>query len=139
MRALGIENHYLFHCVPIGGLNSLRPPLARAIELARQLSSTGRISGRAKPQFALLTDSGKITMYEGTILDHRDNKYLLRSNYSLQDRQSFNPSWKLPKTAVVAADGTLCVWYTDAVDEAAAVARPELVTLRGNGESRPVV
>jgi lysine 2,3-aminomutase len=84
-----------------------------------------------------MTDIGKITMYEGTILDHRDNKYLLRSNYSLQDRLSFNPSWQLPKTAVVAADGTLCVWYTDAVDETAAVARPELVKLRGNGNGEP--
>jgi lysine 2,3-aminomutase len=119
MRALGIENHYLFHCVPIAGLNSLRTTLQRGIELARQLSSSGRISGRAKPQFAVMTDIGKITLYEGSIIDHRDNKYLLRSNYSFAERFQFNPSWQLPKTASVAADGNLCVWYTDAAAETA--------------------
>ncbi|GMV99173.1 MAG: hypothetical protein AMXMBFR84_03120 [Candidatus Hydrogenedentota bacterium] len=117
IRSLAIENHYLFHCVPIGGLNSLRTPLMRSIDLARQLSASGRISGRAKPQFCLMTAIGKITPYEGTIVDYRDNKFLLRSNYDYQERLEWNPSWKLPANGVVDEDGRLCVWYEDAADD----------------------
>jgi lysine 2,3-aminomutase len=133
LRELGIENHYLFHCVPIGGLNSLRTTLRRGIELAREISASGRISGRAKPQFLLMTDIGKITPYEGMILEHKDNKYLLRSNYSYADRLKFNPSWQLPKTGVVGPDGKLCVWYTDASEDAAQA--PAVTPARGAGSS----
>jgi lysine 2,3-aminomutase len=130
VRELAIENHYLFHCVPIGGLNALRTPLARSIELARQLSASGKISGRAKPHFCLMTSIGKITPYEGTIVDYRDNRYLLRSGYSYAERMEWNPAWQLPDNAVVGEDGVLSVWYEDAAAggtaEPAALRRLEL-------------
>jgi lysine 2,3-aminomutase len=113
VRALGIENHYLFHCVPIGGLQSFRVPLSRALELARQLSQSGRISGRAKPKFALMTSIGKIMLYEGAVLDHKDGRYLLRSEYKHSDRLEWNSSWHMPSDAFADATGRLCVWYED--------------------------
>jgi lysine 2,3-aminomutase len=113
VRALGIENHYLFHCVPIGGLKSFRVPLARALDLARQLSQSGYISGRAKPKFALMTSIGKIMLYEGSILDHKDERYLLRTEYKLKDRLEWNSSWQMPPDAFADATGRLCVWYED--------------------------
>ena len=115
LRSIGIENHYLFHCVPIGGLNHYRVPLMRAIELSRQISSSGRVSGRAKPKFCLMTSIGKITPYEGTIIDYKNNRYLLKSDYLYEDRISWNPNWKLPPDAELSKDGYLCVWYEDAV------------------------
>ena len=117
LRDLAIEHHYLFHCVPIGGLNSLRTPLMWSIDVARQLSASGLISGRSKPQFCIMTSIGKITPYEGTIIDYKDNKYLLRSAYSYEERLAWNPSWQLPANAVVGGDGRLCVWYEDVVEE----------------------
>lgn len=117
LREIGIENHYLFHCVPIGGLNSFRVPLLKSIELARKVTSSGRISGRSKPMFCIMTSIGKITPYEVTILEHKDNRILLRSNYSYKERIAWNPSWQLPENAIVDNDGNLCVWYEDAADE----------------------
>lgn len=117
LREIGIENHYLFHCVPIGGLKSFRVPLLKCIELARKVTSSGRISGRSKPMFCIMTSIGKITPYEVTILEQKDNRVLLRSNYSYKERLAWNPTWKLPANAIVDNDGNLCVWYEDASDE----------------------
>jgi len=114
IRNLGIENHYLFPCVPIGGLNHFRVPLMKAIELGRQVSASGRISGRAKPKLCLMTSIGKITPYEGTILSSKDNRHLLKSDYSYEERMLWNPNWKLPSDAEISKDGFLCVWYEDA-------------------------
>lgn len=116
VRALGIENHYLFHCVPIGGLSSWRPPLAQALKLARQVSQSGRISGRAKPKFALMTSIGKITLYEGSILERKPGRYLLRSEYRYEERKRWNPHWEMPPNAFADQNGHLCMWYED-VDE----------------------
>ncbi|MBI5017706.1 MAG: radical SAM protein [Deltaproteobacteria bacterium] len=113
MRRNRIEAHYLFHSVPIRGTHHLRTSVARGIDLARSLTSSGRISGRAKPMFAAMTDIGKITFYEGTIVDRRDGKLLLRSQYRLADRRAWNPTWQPPETAVVDQDGYLSVWYVD--------------------------
>lgn len=113
LRSLGIENHYLFHCVPITGIDWLRTNLDETINLANKVSSSGLISGRVKPQVALMTDIGKITLYEKAIIKRENNKILLRSNYSLKDRLSWNPLWELPESAQVEKDGTLSVWYKD--------------------------
>lgn len=113
LRILGIENHYLFHCVPVGGLSTWRPSLARALKLAGQVSQSGRISGRAKPKFALMTSIGKITPFEGAVLEHKEGRYLLRSEYLYEQRKQWNPSWVLPENAFVDQDGFLCMWYED--------------------------
>ncbi|ALG08378.1 radical SAM protein [Kibdelosporangium phytohabitans] len=114
LRELRIEMHYLFHCVPIRGMDHHRTSLAEGLRLARLLTSSGRTSGRAKPMFTAMTDIGKITLYEGTILDRDgDGRVLLRSGYSHQDRLRWTPNWRLPSSAHVDEDGLLRVWYLD--------------------------
>lgn len=114
LRELGIENHYIFHCVPLAGMSLQRVPLARTIELVRELSCCGKTSGRSKPKLCVMTDIGKIALYEGTILEHRDGRYLLQSDYLLDDRRKWNPGWVLPGNAEVDESGYLRVWYADA-------------------------
>jgi len=116
MRLHDIEAHYLFHPVPLLGTHHFRPTVASGLDLARSLTSCGFISGRAKPMFALMTDIGKITLYDGSIVDNRDGKLLLQSNYLFDERLQWNPSWKLPSTAEVDSDGYLRVWYLDGED-----------------------
>jgi len=116
MRDNNIEPHYLFHCVPIRGIHFLRTSVEKGIDLIKGLVNSGRISGRTKPMYAAMTDIGKITFYEGVILDRKNGKVLLQSNYLLSDRLKWNPSWKLPKTAEVDKNGLLRVWYSDATD-----------------------
>jgi lysine 2,3-aminomutase len=118
MRFLGIEPHYLFHAVPLRGTHHFRTSVEKGLNLAKAISSSGVFSGRAKPQYAAMTDIGKITFYEGTILkkDEQNNRLLLQSHYKLEDRLKWNPSWQLTRTAKVNEKGYLQVWYLDGED-----------------------
>jgi lysine 2,3-aminomutase len=116
LRQHEIEMHYLFHCVPIYGMAHHRTSLDRALDLVRRVSSGGRISGRAKPSLTLLTDVGKVTLYEGSILTRRDGQVLVQTGYDYEERRAFNPSWTLPPSASIDADGLMRVWYADAVE-----------------------
>jgi lysine 2,3-aminomutase len=117
IREHGIEPHYLFHCVPMKGMRHLRTSLEKGLFLIRRLVNSGIISGRVKPIYAVMTDIGKITLYEGTILRRNDkNQVLLQSDYSYEDRIKWNPNWKLPKTSEVDKKGYLRMWYLDGSD-----------------------
>ena len=76
MRRVGIEGHYLFHAIPLRGMSHHRTSLRKGLELATKLSSCGEFSGRAKPKYAVLSDIGKIVIYDGVIRGHRqeDNR-----------------------------------------------------------------
>lgn len=117
MRLNNIEAHYLFHCVPMLGIHHLRTPLSQSMDLVKDLVCSGKISGRAKPMFAAMTDIGKISFYDGVIRDQRDGRVLLQSNYRLADRLAWNPSWQLPATAEVDDRGYLRVWYLDVPEQ----------------------
>lgn len=116
MRENDIEAHYLFHCVPLYNAHYLRTSVKKGIKLARKLTNSGIISGRVKPMFAAMTDIGKITFYDGTILEKKGNLLLLKSGYKVKDRTRWNPSWKLPSTSIVDDDGYLLIWYQDGKD-----------------------
>jgi lysine 2,3-aminomutase len=116
MRENNIEAHYLFHCIPIIGTHHLRTSIEKSLDLIKELVCSGKISGRAKPMFAAMTDIGKITFYEGVIQRRENGRVLLQSNYRYEDRLKWNPSWKLPKTAEIDKKGLLRVWYVDGGD-----------------------
>ncbi len=108
-----LRAHSLFHCVPIEGMAHLRTTMQEALELARGLTCSGNVTGRAKPMFAAMTDIGKLILYEGAILERRDRDILLQSHYRLADRRRWNPGWQLPRTAEVDRQGRLRVRYLD--------------------------
>jgi lysine 2,3-aminomutase len=113
IRLNDIEAHYLFHCIPMKGIHYLRPTIDKALRLVKELTNSGRISGRAKPMFAAMTDIGKITFYEGVILERKSDRLLLQSQYALADRLAWNTAWKLPASAEVDENGLIRVWYQD--------------------------
>ena len=118
IREIGIEAHYLFHCIPLRGMSHLRTSVEKGLTLINNLTSSGYISGRAKPMYAAMTDIGKIVFYENTILekDHRHNTLLLQSHYLNRERKTWNPSWHLPSAAEIDENGRLRVWYLDGQD-----------------------
>jgi lysine 2,3-aminomutase len=120
MRENGIEAHYLFHAIPMQGMRHHRTSVKKGAELVTRLSASGEFSGRAKPHYALMTDIGKIVLYEGAIIArrHSDNSILLRSGYRLADRKRWNPSWRIPSSVEIDNEGFMCVWYKDGADEA---------------------
>jgi lysine 2,3-aminomutase len=119
LREHSIEAHYLFHAIPLRGMSHHRTSLRRGAKLAAAISSSGQFSGRSKPRYAVLSDIGKIVIYEGVILDHResDNALLLQSGFKVEERKRWVPSWQLPESAVIDNDGLMRTWYVDGVDE----------------------
>ncbi|HOK41848.1 MAG TPA: radical SAM protein [bacterium] len=117
LRYLNIESHYLFHCVPLKGMQHHRTSVDKGLRLIKQLTSRGLFSGRSKPMFTLMTDIGKITLYENTIQARKDHFILLKSEYLYSERCKWNKNWKLPRNAIVNADGTMSVWYLDGCDD----------------------
>ncbi|MFD7646072.1 radical SAM protein [Streptomyces albidoflavus] len=138
LRGLRMEMHYLFHCVPIRGMDHHRTTLDEGLRLARRLTSSGLASGRAKPMFTVMTDIGKITLYEGTILERDDSgRVLLASGYSYEDRLRWTPGWRMPSSAHVGDDGLLRVWYLDSTaDDSTAGTEPLPVAVGGEEGSR---
>lgn len=121
MREHGIEAHYLFHAIPLKGMSHHRTSLDKGLSLARALTSCGYFSGRGKPHFAILSDIGKIVLYDGVIQkrDPEQRLMLIQSGYRLEDRCKWNPGWRLPPSVVVGADGTMATWYLDGDDRPA--------------------
>jgi len=118
LRDIGIEAHYLFHSVPMRGMHHFRTTVKKGLDLSRQFINSGMISGRVKPMYALMTDIGKITLYEGTILGkNNNNQILVQSTYRYEDRMKWNPDWKIPETASIDENGLLRVLYLDGNDE----------------------
>lgn len=116
MRIYDVEPHYLFHCVPMKGMHHFRTTVDKGLKLTKEMVNGGRISGRAKPMYALMTDVGKVTLYEDTILGKSDGYVELATNYKYEDRIKWNPSWKLPSTARIDNDGYIIVKYLDCID-----------------------
>lgn len=119
LRRDDIEPHYLFHAIPMQGMHHHRTSVQKGADLALRLNSSGEFSGRGKPHYALMTDIGKIVLYEGAIIGRRaeDNTILLRSGYRLADRKQWNPSWRIPTSVEIDDEGFMCVWYRDGDDE----------------------
>ncbi|NEE23648.1 hypothetical protein G3M58_96505 [Streptomyces sp. SID7499] len=113
LRRLDIEAHYLFHCVPIRGMDHHRTSVARGLDLFRKLVVSGMTSGRAKPHFTLMTDVGKVSLYEGTVIGREDDRILVQTGYSYEERRRWAPAWVLPPSARVDENGFLQVWYLD--------------------------
>lgn len=119
LRQNRIEAHYLFHAIPMRGMSHHRTSLARGAKLAARLSSCGHFSGRAKPRYAVLSDIGKIVIYDGVISDRREEsgELLLNSGYKVQERQQWNPAWQPPPSVVVDNEGYMRTWYLDAQED----------------------
>ena len=117
LREHEIEAHYIFHAIPLRGMNHHRTSLREGAKLAGKLSSCGHFSGRAKPRYAVLSDIGKIVIYDGVILDYResDNAFLLQSAFKLEDRQKWVPGWQLPESVDIDNEGFMRTWYKDAI------------------------
>lgn len=113
MRYYDVEPHYLFHCVPIKGMHHLRTTVQRGIELTEELVNSGKLSGRGKPMYTLMTDIGKVTLYDGVISDKKDGYLHIRTKYKYADRLKWNPSWVLPETAYVDDNGYIGIRYLD--------------------------
>ncbi len=116
LRDNDVESHYIFHAIPMRGTAHHRTTLRYGLDLIEELSSGGKFSGRSKPKYAVLSDIGKIVLYEGCIEkeNKEENLILLKSGFEYEDRIKWVPNWKLPDSAIINEDGKMSVWYKDA-------------------------
>lgn len=118
LRYLNIEAHYLFHSIPMKGTHHLRTSVKKGLDLIRQLSSSGLISGRAKPSFSLMTYIGKVTLYEGSIIKNDNGILHIKTSYTVEDRIRWNPTYSLPDSnAYISEDGSIVALYLDGSDD----------------------
>ena len=117
MREIGIEPHYLFHAIPMRGMSHHRTSVKKGLELSMQLSSGGYFSGRSKPKYCLMTDLGKVVLYDGSLMKKNEHgEILIKTNYNYEMRKKWVPGWQLPDSAKINEDGTMSVWYQDSED-----------------------
>ena len=130
LRDNDIENHYLFHAVPLRGMSHHRTTVQKGLELMSALSSCGEFSGRAKPKYCILSDIGKIVLYHDTIIkkDKTTNSILLKSGFNIEDRLKWNPSWKKPDTVELDKKGNMNVWYLDSDEETKKLSTEESIS-----------
>jgi len=119
LRYLNVEAHYLFHSIPMKGTNHLRTSVQKGLELIKELTSSGKISGRCKPMFALMTYVGKVILYDGSIIKKDENNYYhIKTNYKVKDRQQWNTTYILPEEqAYIGDNGYIVAKYLDGIDE----------------------
>lgn len=118
LRYLGIEAHYLFHSIPMKGTSHLRTSVKKGIDLIQKLTSSGKISGRVKPTYALMTYIGKVILYDGVILKKDENGYYhLKTYYKVDERKKWNTTYQLPKDqAYEDEEGYIIAKYLDGED-----------------------
>ena len=100
------------------GTNHHRTSLKKGYDLINELSSCGEFSGRSKPKYSVLSDIGKIVIYQDTVCDkkEKENILLLKSGFNIDQRMKWNPSWKKPKSVELDNDGMMYTWYQDGKD-----------------------
>lgn len=117
LRSLRLVPYYFYHAVPMVGMDEFRTSVQRGLSLTRELTTSGMLSGMAKPMFTIMTDIGKVTLYDGSILPAREpGRLRISTSYRLEDRRRWNPGYRLPATAAENSRGTLDVTYVDGDD-----------------------
>ena len=116
LRDLDIESHYLFHAIPMRGMSHHRTSLKKGLQLVNTISSSGEFSGRSKPKFSVLSDIGKIVIYQDSIVQRDKNYLLLKSGFNYKNRIKWNPTWKKPSSVQVNENGEMLTWYLDGND-----------------------
>ena len=114
LRYLNIESHYLFHPVPLEGTHRFRMPIREFLDCARLLTASGEIPGRSKPMFSLMTDVGKVTLYDGCLGEKdADGYYDIYTGYRLEDRRRWHKDYQIPQSAYIDSNGFMHVKYLD--------------------------
>ena len=116
LRGLGIESHYLYHCAPVKGVDHFRTSVQRGIEIKRYFRA-GNMSGRANPQYIVLTPVGKVEPgIDGEILGKNGDYLKIRTPYKFEDFRKIDNNFELPEGCIVDEKGFIIAEYLDGKD-----------------------
>jgi len=116
LRELGIENHYLYHCAPVEGNYPLRTSVQKGIEIKKYFRS-GKLSGRANPQYIVLTPVGKVEPgIDSEIIGKNKDILTIRTPYKMENFMKIDAGFKLPEGCSLDKEGYILSEYLDGKD-----------------------
>ncbi len=116
LRYMGIENHYLYHCAPVSGVQHFRTSVQKGLEL-KKIFREGYLSGRANPQYIVLTDVGKVELgIDSKIIKKKNNIMFILTPYKMSTFKKISPEFRLPTTCFENKEGYIIAQYLDGKD-----------------------
>jgi lysine 2,3-aminomutase len=117
LRLLGVELYYMFHCMPVQGVDHLRTSIEKGLEIKRYFRG-GNATGRINPTFVVATKIGKVEIGVDGYTEKRDGRHLwIKTPYKVETYKSINPEFELPKDICrINDDGYISIKYEDGID-----------------------
>ena len=116
LREMGVENHYLYHCAPVEGNYHFRTSVQKGIDINRYFRS-GKLSGRANPQYIVLTPVGKVEPgIDAEILGKKGDMLSIKTPYKQENFLKIDPNFKLPDGCTLDKDDSIIAEYPDGKD-----------------------
>ena len=117
LRWLGIEVYYMFHCIPVEGVQYLRTSIQKGLDIKRYFRG-GQVTGRINPHYVIATKIGKVEIGVDGSIERREGKYVwIKTPYQVKTYRSVFPDFIPPKSICkVDKKGYISIKYLDGKD-----------------------
>jgi lysine 2,3-aminomutase len=117
LRLLGVELYYLFHCIPVKGIQYLRTSIQRGLEIKKYFRG-GFATGRINPTYVIATKIGKVEIGVDGFIEKRTGQYVwIKTPYKVETYKSVFKDFEPPKDICkVDSDGFISIKYLDGQD-----------------------
>jgi len=117
LRLLGVELYYLFHCIPVKGIQYLRTSIQRGLEIKKYFRE-GFATGRINPTYVIATKIGKVEIGVDGFIEKRIGQYVwIKTPYKVETYKSVFKDFEPPKDICkVDSDGFISIKYLDGQD-----------------------
>jgi lysine 2,3-aminomutase len=117
LRLLGVELYYLFHCIPVKGIQYLRTSIQKGLEIKKYFRG-GFATGRINPTYVIATKIGKVEIGVDGFIEKRTGQYVwIKTPYKIETYKSVFKDFEPPKDICkVDSDGFISIKYLDGQD-----------------------
>jgi len=114
LRLLGIELYYLFHCIPVEGIQYLRTTIQKGLDIKKYFRG-GFATGRINPTYVIATRIGKVEVGVDGYIEKKEGKYVwIKTPYKASTYKSVVPDFEPPKDICrVDRQGYISIKYLD--------------------------
>lgn len=114
LRLLGVELYYLFHCIPVEGVQYLRTTIQKGLDIKKYFRG-GFATGRINPTYVIATKIGKVEIGVDSYIEKREGKSVwIKTPYKVKTYKSVCPDFEPPKDICkVDKDGFISIKYLD--------------------------
>jgi lysine 2,3-aminomutase len=118
LRLLGVDLYYLFHCIPVEGIQYLRTTIQQGLEIKKHFRG-GFATGRINPTYVIATKIGKVEIGIDGQIESKDGQYVwIKTPYKVATYKSVFPVFKPPEDICkVDSEGYISIKYLDGADK----------------------